>query len=76
MLSKISQRKTNTVSFHICVESKKLKKWKTNKTNRLINIEKLIIVRELGGGGMGENVKGTKKYKGNINKSQGWEVTA
>lgn len=45
-----------------------------NKTN--INIEKLIIVRGLSGGGIGKNVKETKKYKGNINKSQGWEVTA
>ena len=35
----------------MCVESKNLNKW-TNKTNRLINAEKLMLARGLGGGNM------------------------
>ena len=44
MPSEINQRKTNTVSFHLYVESEKL--------NRVTDTEKLIVVRGLGVGGM------------------------
>ena len=47
MLIEISQRKVNTVPFHLCGESKKLKN-KQNR-NRLINTEKLIVARVDGG---------------------------
>ena len=68
---KLSQRKTNTVSFHLGVESKKLK-W-TNRTNWPIDTEKPIIARGLGGGGMGEKAKGIRGYK-LVNKSWGCKV--
>ena len=34
MLSEISQRKTNTACFHLCVESKKKKKQQNKQTNK------------------------------------------
>ena len=41
MLSKISQRKTNTVWFQLYVESEKQNKW-TNKTETVVDNRELV----------------------------------
>ena len=56
MLIETSQRKANTIWFHLCVELKKqVSKPTATKNNRFINTEnKLVVAREEKGGGMGE----------------------
>ena len=43
MLSEISQRKTNTVWYHLYVESKKYYKWMYVK-NRLTDMENKLVI--------------------------------
>lgn len=44
MLSKISQKKTNTVHFHLCLESKKIKLMNKQNRDRLIDTEIRLTV--------------------------------
>ena len=56
ILSKVSQkRKTNTIWYHLYVESKIWHKWVyLQNKNRLTNIENRLVIAKGGGGGGGE----------------------
>ena len=61
MLSRISQRKINTVHYELYVESKN-KMNECNK-NRLTNVENKLVVTSGGGKGRGKMGEGIKRYK-------------
>ena len=45
-LSEVSQRKTNSIWYHLFVESKISYKWTYwQNTNRLIDVEKLLVTK-------------------------------
>lgn len=75
MLSEIRQRKTNTVLFHLYVESKKQNKH--TYRNRVINTENKPVLQRKAGRGMDEPgerdwEEQTSNYE--MNKSQGWKL--
>ena len=61
VLSEVRQRKTNTVHYHLQVEPKKNKMNEYNKKNRLMDIEKKLVVtsgeKEGGGARQGLRIK-------------------
>lgn len=64
MLGEVRQRKTDTIPFHLYVDSKKQNKQKSR--NRFINTENnLVVARErVGGRGIWvKGVEGKKKYR-------------
>ena len=73
VLSEINQRKTNTISFCLNVESKKQHK---HKTETVINTEnKLVVTRGEGDGGIKKWVREIKRCKIQLqNKCHRYEI--
>lgn len=65
----MSNRKTDTIQFHLQVESKKQNKLTNNTKKPLLNTENIVVIAEENGMRDWEkHVKGAKRYKLSIIK--------